>query len=690
MNVEKLHDPRDVCTERACRIVSKPQDMPPEDAIPLSDHCQQIQGHAQHVYDKPVGDQIRILVLAAGEQQDALVGILEVHSVSDPYLPEFKAISYRWEGHSELLYLPFGYVGIKKNLHDGLRSFRHRTEPVRLWADSICINQANHEERSMQVAMMGRIYGHAHEVLVWLGNATTRDTLAFWTLEFLTDFAKQHQVEYTDEAYIQLLEQLETAWNTRLRTFFFRRVMHKPGSICCSCCQELVVWREHSLTEALSALTSIWERSWFERFWVIQEVALARRAVFFCGPHHASYESLMPVSRLHDSVCDAATGTPFEIGRMHYLVSHACHILKTIIQSWRLGQLKCPRQHAVRLLLLPAGSPTSTSEPRDRVYAIRTISCLQHDRRLDPDYGLSEEDLWTRVAVALLSDIPEAQMAAAVIFGLVGTQCRPSRNALPSWVPDIPALSPESVRKYLFYANESGLQSAGGRSAKMDVVFPVTEPGVLHIRGTMFSNFAEIFKDSHRDSKGYHLNTIPSADVNKEIMNFLVPWYMECHSFAFTRSTAHHDLPDTFGQLLVHGRTLEGWCQERGGPQWERIFARLVARVRKHQPSLRDARVDTKRIPGDLSPFLTRQLYNHQIDGTRNLAVTTSGHLAWIPPSSQVGDQVCLFKGAPFPLVVRNLTEGHSHLIGDAYVHGIMHGEAWPEREENLVTFKLN
>lgn len=43
------------------------------------------------------------------------------------------------------------------------------------------------------------------------------------------------------------------------------------------------------------------------------------------------------------------------------------------------------------------------------------------------------------------------------------------------------------------------------------------------------------------------------------------------------------------------------------------------------------------------------------------------------------GDEIVLVKGGMVPLVLRARGEGRWKLVGDAYVHGIMHGEAFDE-----------
>ena len=54
--------------------------------------------------------------------------------------------------------------------------------------------------------------------------------------------------------------------------------------------------------------------------------------------------------------------------------------------------------------------------------------------------------------------------------------------------------------------------------------------------------------------------------------------------------------------------------------------------------------------------------------------------MALVPNLAQVGDSICIFLCGPAPFVVRRDDEGDSHLlIGEAYVDGLMDGEAIDE-----------
>ncbi|KAI9772322.1 MAG: hypothetical protein M1840_001071 [Geoglossum simile] len=60
----------------------------------------------------------------------------------------------------------------------------------------------------------------------------------------------------------------------------------------------------------------------------------------------------------------------------------------------------------------------------------------------------------------------------------------------------------------------------------------------------------------------------------------------------------------------------------------------------------------------------------------RNYISTKNGRLGFAPIGTREGDRICIFYGAIAPFVVRFDESRVGQLIGDAYVHGIMSGEA--------------
>lgn len=64
----------------------------------------------------------------------------------------------------------------------------------------------------------------------------------------------------------------------------------------------------------------------------------------------------------------------------------------------------------------------------------------------------------------------------------------------------------------------------------------------------------------------------------------------------------------------------------------------------------------------------------HKVD--RLLFCTLEKKLGLAPPSALPGDQVWILNGARTPFILRQRDNGNYELIGEAYVHGIVHGEA--------------
>lgn len=66
----------------------------------------------------------------------------------------------------------------------------------------------------------------------------------------------------------------------------------------------------------------------------------------------------------------------------------------------------------------------------------------------------------------------------------------------------------------------------------------------------------------------------------------------------------------------------------------------------------------------------------------RKFVITKRGRLAWCSESCRVGDRVVVLGGGKVPFVLRRLEGGRYQLLGDAYVHCIMDGEAVSELEK--------
>ena len=68
----------------------------------------------------------------------------------------------------------------------------------------------------------------------------------------------------------------------------------------------------------------------------------------------------------------------------------------------------------------------------------------------------------------------------------------------------------------------------------------------------------------------------------------------------------------------------------------------------------------------------------------RRLFRTRQNMLGLGPLSLQAGDEVCILASGQVPHVLRKQNNGHYVLVGEAYVHGFMHGEAFATHERKI------
>ncbi|PQE13235.1 heterokaryon incompatibility -domain-containing protein [Rutstroemia sp. NJR-2017a BBW] len=99
--------------------------------------------------------------------------------------PTFDALSYEWgpesTNNSDVFVDKKRFI-IRENLWLFLKRLRAFSESARvIYADAICINQRDNEEKGRQVALMSEIYMRAKKVLIWLGEHDQYSELVFGT-----------------------------------------------------------------------------------------------------------------------------------------------------------------------------------------------------------------------------------------------------------------------------------------------------------------------------------------------------------------------------------------------------------------------------------------------------------------------------------------------------------------------------
>lgn len=174
-------------------------------------------------------------------------------------LVSYEALSYTW-GSSDLvdcIEVNGQRLWITANLYSALLCLRSRDCDRILWIDAVCINQSDKVEQSQQVRMMGGIYSFAERVIFWLEKPTPEVMLLMESLVELqrrSNVLTSHSPDLDDKT-------MERLWS------------------------QLVVGSQDSilLDRQRKGLRYLLRKPWFERIWILQEVAKAQSAVVCSG-----------------------------------------------------------------------------------------------------------------------------------------------------------------------------------------------------------------------------------------------------------------------------------------------------------------------------------------------------------------------------------------------------------------------
>jgi hypothetical protein len=125
------------------------------------------------------GADIRLLRLKRGSGDDRISISLQCAKLGGK--PHYEALSYAWgDNHkTHKMYIDGHVMMVTVNFHSALRGVRSKNCSRILWVDAMSINQDDIEERDEQVQKMKMVYKSAGRVVVWLGDETPQDVIAF-------------------------------------------------------------------------------------------------------------------------------------------------------------------------------------------------------------------------------------------------------------------------------------------------------------------------------------------------------------------------------------------------------------------------------------------------------------------------------------------------------------------------------
>jgi hypothetical protein len=585
---------------------------------------------SKYVYQRHLhADYVRLLTLVS-DGKNFRGSLEEFHRDNLPY---FNALSWCWWSRGERQVTAFTCDGqlfpVSQHLYELLSNLNPKNahSSVRIWIDSICINQDHVEEKNVQVAQMHEIYGQARNVIVWLGTPEDGSDLVM-------DSTKISELNKT----LQLL----------------------PGSkIALSVTAPELPHAEDPIWKAIGRLC---DRDWFYRTWVIQEIALARKAELLCGTQRLDWDDFVnlvcSISRVGlTSICRGPRSTgmtrPDGFGVLMDL-SWA----KTMVQNNDLSMNYL--LHMVRF--------KEVTEPVDKVYGLLGIIGEDMRSAIKVNYAENDRQYW-RAYVELAEQILTADDPGFWLLCMASSRERPEQ--LPTWCPNFNSLTPE----YLDFGDQKWRAGLGEKAAEDGVIRLIKNSSSLQIPGFQIDVVDEVFHIG-----GPYSTAVGQEDRGRDgNMAAFLERDRQCLELTLHLFDDVNNAQDAYARTLIVNSWINGLLIQLS--QTERVrnaYEDSKAYLAQSDTSTTAA----THISADDERQQLAQQYITQLGWwqERPFYSTKNGRIGRGAFNMQAGDAICVFYRAG-PVFILRYEQGSEvwKLVGDAYLHGCMDLESMPK-----------
>ena len=389
---------------------------------------------------------------------------------------------------------------------------------------------------------------------------------------------------------------------------------------------------------------------WWSRIWTVQEAILPPTSIFIWGPLSISME----IMNLAATTIHASTA-------LHNIFPVSTFLDGEVVNHFtsRVMGLGFTTRGEAPFFTFKRWMYRNATDPLDKVYALmglfpdgtfpRVPSC---------DYELSPSTLYTRITC----DLIQAQWN---LIPLIGQRGEPKETeGLPTWVPDLVRRHEYKNRPWMFWNHSfryNRFSAAGDERLADD---SVTGGPALWLRGVYVDTVVEVGEVLTDDN-----NTEPS---DEQLVSTISSWKK-----ILTR--------------YMSGKADENYI---GGGAWIDAFWRTMLGdlIMDFEVPLRRATSSDRQ---QFDSFVENLSFNETYYSLRQMVVnqaffiTQDGYIGLGPPTVIAGDAVWVLFGASVPFVLR--PQGDTiwqdpeearpnsrsyHFVGDAFVFGIMDGEA--------------
>jgi len=564
-----------------------------------------------------------------------------IHHVPLDSKPAYTALSYTWGDASKTRPLVIEEDGeefelrITENLDSAFRNLGLAGD---FWIDAVCINQSDELEKSWQVQQMWRIYNSAECMATWLGTAADDSDLLMDQISKIDLIDRARDAKSTDE---------------------FSQVFKN--------------WAPPEDFISLPAFSALTKRAYWRRVWIQQELHASSNGWLHCGrkrvPISFVYLVLLQLEKMQSELRKRG----LVLVRRDSFAAYLGMIKNDDDMVLTARAIKVHQTNAQKLVeSLPMllkrfyvyGKGLEASDPRDFIYGLLNMSTDPADLGITADYSKSKQKLFIEVATALIKRI-----SLQLLLWRNTHTAKETEPPLPSWAPDwsarilIPLVGPLKASNLRFQASRDS-------ESEFSFVNSTNQHPTLAVTGIAM-DFVRTVGDSVMEIRVSD-RTIYEHDQDQNY-NLALRWL------------------DDIERLSKHCGNIYGGKSGTKEAIWRTPIADTTLTPEGHQ---RAEKVLEECYKFCRSGIMRAVLKSHELEqkkfalagrywrllvtrcSNRKLFATEKGYLGLGPAASTPGDIIAVIFGLNAPLVLRASGVDEYQIVGEAYVHGIMDGEA--------------
>jgi hypothetical protein len=656
-------------------------------------------------------DKIRILELhpAIERHSNLEISIRQI----DYWEGGYQALSYVWGSEDR----PFragvrgktgsivGSISLTENLKNALLDLRDCTklEKKIFWIDQLCIDQ-DATEKNHQVQLIGQIYRNAIRVITYIGPAAAPDI-------------EERGIRLVQQLYAHFKSTCDLLldWGDIFNAWPRRKelpVLSLPDYLERDESPEIVTFWKWLAELAFG--------EWTMRLWIVQEQLLNKEIIVLRGPRLLLWDAVVAMPILFClNILPAKYREQYWNDRSSKSISPHGAIASSVYQLWRCRRVQIiqhpesnqsyqPMETLLSNLCFYRGHECRDS--RDRIYALLAISSDRAELDITLDY--SDANLVNNVYIHVSRLIIQRSNRLAVLNGILlfGNS---SEVEYPSWAlnssrpPDSHHvnITPTGLRPH------PRIQLTGPR------VF--LENRVLVLRGRIV-DYIFLSTPVQSYNRSYMMQSVDESGV--EILSRLLAGWVsmlstestnlnpeKIHALAQT-SIADPTWPITQEDDTPNSRMKKAlfsfWCRLR--ESWRSLYlnstklgidqSTLIYKVGGYINAIAPLVLDSPQMSFKFSPGTALNAQERQAAADFRDRITKRGRCLGFTIGKrfcngmneiQKGDAVAALQGSFTLWILRPVGNKRYRIIGDAYVYGLMQGEAYKNVDPDAVDYDI-